>query len=61
MCDCYRIGGPWIAEDPNCPAHGTEAQRKRKESAALRRKIEQAKTFEELKSYVLELLDRIED
>lgn len=25
-CDCYKIGGPWIAEDPNCPVHGTEAQ-----------------------------------
>ena len=21
-CDCYQIGGPFIAEDPNCPAHG---------------------------------------
>lgn len=21
-CDCFQIGGPWIAEDPNCPAHG---------------------------------------
>lgn len=25
-CDCYRVGGPWIAEDPNCPQHGYEAQ-----------------------------------
>ena len=22
MCECYTIGGPWIAEDPDCPAHG---------------------------------------
>ena len=21
-CECYKIGGPWIAEDPNCPTHG---------------------------------------
>ena len=21
-CECYTIGGPFIAEDPNCPAHG---------------------------------------
>lgn len=21
-CECYRIGGPFIAEDPSCPAHG---------------------------------------
>jgi hypothetical protein len=24
---CYTVGGPWIAEDPNCPIHGYEAQR----------------------------------
>ena len=21
-CECYQIGGPWIAEDPNCAEHG---------------------------------------
>jgi len=21
-CECYTIGGPFIAEDPECPAHG---------------------------------------
>lgn len=21
-CECYQIGGPFIAEDPNCPVHG---------------------------------------
>lgn len=26
-CQCFQIGGPFIAEDPDCPAHGTEAQR----------------------------------
>lgn len=25
-CECYKIGGPFIAEDPDCPVHGTEAQ-----------------------------------
>jgi len=25
MCECYKIGGPFIAEDPECPVHGTEA------------------------------------
>ena len=24
-CECYRIGGRFIAEDPECPAHGYEA------------------------------------
>lgn len=28
-CDCYRIGGPFIAEDPDCPAHGVDGYEKR--------------------------------
>lgn len=24
MCECYQVGGPWIAEDPDCPAHGRD-------------------------------------
>lgn len=31
MCECYQIGGPFIAEDPNCEVHGTEAQSQRQE------------------------------
>jgi len=31
MCDCYKIGGPWIAEDPDCPEHGILARREREE------------------------------
>jgi len=30
-CDCYRIGGPFIAEDPDCPIHGREAQEREKQ------------------------------
>lgn len=30
-CDCNKIGGPWISFDPNCPAHGYEAQREAQE------------------------------
>lgn len=30
-CQCNRVGGPFIAEDPNCPAHGTEAKRRKDE------------------------------
>lgn len=25
-CECYTIGGPFIAEDPMCPIHGVAAQ-----------------------------------
>jgi hypothetical protein len=27
-CECYQIGGRFIAEDPNCPIHGDDAQRR---------------------------------
>lgn len=29
-CQCHQIGGPFIAEDPDCPSHGREAQRAEK-------------------------------
>jgi len=35
MCECYQIGGRFIAEDPECPVHGTEAQRDNDERFAL--------------------------
>lgn len=25
MCECFKIGGPWIAEDPSCPIHGASS------------------------------------
>lgn len=31
MCDCFKVGGPWISFDPECPAHGYEAQRREQE------------------------------
>ena len=33
-CECNRIGGRFIVEDPDCPAHGIEAQREQKEREA---------------------------
>lgn len=30
-CECYKIGGPWISFDPNCPQHGYDAQRRAEE------------------------------
>ena len=32
MCECYQIGGPFIAEDPNCPMHGLDAQAREREA-----------------------------
>lgn len=61
MCDCYKIGGPWIAEDPNCPVHGTQAQRKRDEASDLRKRIIKADNISDLKNLMIELLDLIEE
>jgi uncharacterized Zn finger protein (UPF0148 family) len=33
-CECFQIGGPFISEDPSCPAHGTLAQAERREREA---------------------------
>lgn len=27
---CHEIGGPWIAENPDCPTHGYEARQREK-------------------------------
>ena len=38
-CECYKIGGPFIAEDPNCPTHGREAQEREAEREALEERV----------------------
>lgn len=39
QAQCFTVGGPWVAEDPNCPEHGVEAQ------AAEERRREEEKAF----------------
>ena len=60
---CYEIGGPWIAEDPNCPVHGYEAQaeERRRDSlkSDIRTQINNAETVEELRACLLEMLDNL--
>lgn len=26
-CQCHQAGGPFVAEDPDCPRHGAEGRR----------------------------------
>jgi hypothetical protein len=40
MCECYKIGGRFIAEDPECPVHGSEAQRSQREEESERQALE---------------------
>lgn len=39
-CQCYQIGGPFIAEDPGCPAHGTTAQAEREQHEDLAARLD---------------------
>lgn len=39
MCECYKIGGPWITFDPECPAHGYAAQADAEEREAARESL----------------------
>lgn len=59
-CECYRIGGPFITFDPECPAHGYEAQRAERERAEADEKAEDERRalierIEELERKVAEL------
>lgn len=44
---CYTIGGPWIAEDPDCPVHGASAVREREHQEDRERSmVERIETLE---------------
>jgi hypothetical protein len=54
MCECYVIGGPWIAEDPNCPVHGYQAQRDAEQRERERADQEEREAEQELRLQSLE-------
>ncbi len=56
MCECYKIGGRFIAEDPNCPAHGTLAQKEQARLEAEREQVEEEHTDHENRITALEEL-----
>lgn len=60
MCECFKVGGPFIAEDPNCPVHGYAAQHeariRNRELDSLETEIEQAETVEELRELMLKMI-----
>jgi hypothetical protein len=56
MCQCFQIGGPFIAEDPDCPVHGRDAQRREIEIDDLRDRIREADSVEELRAVMLDLI-----
>lgn len=42
MCECYQVGGPFVAEDPECPVHGHEARRERERREAVVARVRRA-------------------
>lgn len=54
MCECYQVGGPWIAEDPDCPTHGDEARSRATKAANLEDEVER------LEAEVAQLTQRLE-
>ena len=57
-CECYRVGGPFIAEDPDCPIHGHEAQAREKEETAHRESEEEKQN--ELLARIVALEEKID-
>ena len=41
MCQCYQIGGPFIAEDPECPVHGPEGRQRQQAAEDLQEEVRQ--------------------
>jgi hypothetical protein len=62
-CECYRIGGRFIAEDPDCPAHGRNAQAEQQRSENLKESIylnlRRAETVEDLRAVLYDILEMI--
>lgn len=55
---CYEIGGPWIAENPNCPVHSIEAQRQQEIEQSEQQKLEDR--VSELERQVQQLIQLME-
>lgn len=53
MCECYKIGGPWIDYDPDCPVHGNDARRIREDDEQERYELE--KRIDNLEKNVVRL------
>ena len=63
-CECYQVGGRFIAEDPDCPIHGRDAQAAERSRNSvnkdyLRHCIDQAATVNDLKACLYDMLEMI--
>lgn len=60
---CHQVGGPWIAENPDCPIHGIQAQQDASHAESvkddIRRQLRHAETVDDLRSIMYEMLELI--
>lgn len=60
---CYEKGGPWIAENPDCPVHGHEAQAKQNkrqwEKDRLYERINDAENVDDLKWILYDIVEKL--
>jgi hypothetical protein len=54
--ECHQVGGPWIAENPACPIHGADGQRRDRDLERLSERVESADSVEELRALMLEMI-----
>lgn len=60
MCECYQIGGRFIAEDPDCPTHGTAATARDDQVQSIMHRIEIETDVEILRELARDLLTVLE-
>lgn len=56
-CQCHQVGGPFIAEDPDCPRHGTQAQAREDQIESLRERAQTETDIIVLRRIVSEIAD----
>lgn len=54
-CQCHQVGGPFIAEDPDCVIHGAAASQREREVEKLKLRAQAESDPAELRKIVDEL------
>lgn len=60
---CYEVGGPWIAENPDCPVHGLSAQveenYRERTKERLYQQIREANTVQDLRAVLYDIVEML--
>ena len=62
-CECYQVGGRFIAEDPDCPAHGRAAQHEQDRKESIKDQIyhdlKRAETVDDIRLVLYSMLEML--